>query len=37
MPKGDRVRITMSGEFLPDKYHSISISDDVQKLGTKAT
>ena len=31
--KGDRMRITMSGKFLPYKYHSLS--DDVQQLGTK--
>lgn len=31
--KGDRVKITMNGKFLPYKYHSVS--DDVQQLGTK--
>lgn len=33
--KGDRARITMSGKFLPYKYHSVS--DDVQQLGIKPT
>jgi cyanate lyase len=34
-PKGDRVRITMSGKFLPYKYYGSE--QGIQEYGTKET